>query len=198
MSAPGTHLIHVHGLDRAARADRHEGGRADRAARHGDLAAPGLAVGAKQLEAELRRSWSWTPVAKQQAGIAIGIEAIAGGDRMAVGGLHDVEAGKAATSMNSVERGRWKLVIRIYVLSPDRRRGPVVHVVLVAYDDKLRNDQIREAFPQPSKGTVLRRVIHHVIVIALLPGARERERGSTPGSRSQIRRQTSPEPHTSM
>ena len=32
--------------------------------------------------------------AKQQAGIAIGIEAIAGGDRMRVGGAHGVEAAK--------------------------------------------------------------------------------------------------------
>ena len=43
-------LIHIHGLDRARRADRHEGGRADSAARHGDFTAPGLAIGCDQFE----------------------------------------------------------------------------------------------------------------------------------------------------
>jgi hypothetical protein len=41
----------------------------------------------------------------QQAGVAVGIEAITVLDGVSVGGF-------AETSMNSVERGRWKLVRR--------------------------------------------------------------------------------------
>ena len=48
---------------------------------------------------------------EQQAGIAIGIEAIARRDRMRIGALHRRRARKRpTTSMNKVERGRWKLV----------------------------------------------------------------------------------------
>ena len=52
VGADAAHLVHIHRLDRAAGADRHEGRRADFAARHGDDAAPRLAVGRENLEAE--------------------------------------------------------------------------------------------------------------------------------------------------
>ena len=48
---------------------------------------------------------------EQQAGVAVGIEAIAARDRVRVGARIVLEPEKAETSMNSVERGRWKLVI---------------------------------------------------------------------------------------
>ena len=49
---------------------------------------------------------------EQQAGITVGVEAIARIDGVGIGGFHDAEYRQnALTSMNSVERGRWKLVI---------------------------------------------------------------------------------------
>ena len=46
------HLIEIHGLDGADRADRHEGGRADDAARHGDFAEARAAARGFQGEGE--------------------------------------------------------------------------------------------------------------------------------------------------
>jgi len=48
-------------------------------------------------------------VAEQQAGVAVGIETIAGPNRMRIGAPHHIEPQSADTSMNKVERGRWKI-----------------------------------------------------------------------------------------
>ena len=44
VGAERTHLVHIHRLDAAGRADRHKSGRADGAARHIDTAAPGRTI----------------------------------------------------------------------------------------------------------------------------------------------------------
>lgn len=47
------HLVHIHGLDRASRTDRHEGRCAHHAARHGNLALTSSAVGCQHFEFEV-------------------------------------------------------------------------------------------------------------------------------------------------
>src|SRR5690606_4788151 len=53
------HLVKIHRLDSAAGAHRHEGRRADCAAWHRNLAAPGIAIGRKQAELESVSHWSF-------------------------------------------------------------------------------------------------------------------------------------------
>ena len=84
-----------------------------------DLAAARRAVGRDQAEGK-RRQVMLTTATEQQAGVAVGIEAIAGLDRMRIGALASTSRPQnAATSMNKVERGRWKLVI---ITSTARKR----------------------------------------------------------------------------
>ena len=47
----------------------------------------------------------------EQARIAVRIETIARRDRVRIGALHRSRPQNAATSMNKVDRGRWKFVI---------------------------------------------------------------------------------------
>ena len=109
IGAGRAHVVVVHALDRRLRADRHEGWRAHRAVRRRDFAGARGAVGGDQAEGE--GSWTWElHSSEQQTRIAIGIEAIAAIDGVGIGAPHDVEAAEGETSMNSVERGRWKLV----------------------------------------------------------------------------------------
>ena len=68
-------------------------------------AAPSMAS-RRRKRSDMRRRRS-ARLAEQQAGVAVGIEAIARRDRMRIGALHARRARQnAATSMNSVERGR--------------------------------------------------------------------------------------------
>ena len=80
----------VDGLDRRRRAHGHEGRRADVAARRGDLAEARAAVGGHERESEALAHGRGRRV--EQAGIAVGVEAIAGRDGVGVGGAHGVEA----------------------------------------------------------------------------------------------------------
>ncbi|KFJ35179.1 hypothetical protein DK59_2715 [Brucella abortus bv. 4 str. 292] len=47
------HLVHIHRLHGASRADRHEGGRAHHAARHGNLTLTSRAITRENLESEI-------------------------------------------------------------------------------------------------------------------------------------------------
>ncbi len=76
------------GLHRRLRADRHEGRRADRAMRRGELAAPGAR---RRLRSVCRRRLGHACRAMQQTGVAIGIETIAGRNRMRIGALHRLQ-----------------------------------------------------------------------------------------------------------
>jgi hypothetical protein len=79
------HLVDGQRLDRAGGADRHEGGRADVAARGLQHAGAGRAVGGGDGRRERRPSGSASDSFPEQAAVAIGIEAVARGDRVFVG-----------------------------------------------------------------------------------------------------------------
>ena len=138
VGAERLHLIGIHRLHGRGRADRHEGRRADDAARHPDLARARGAVGLGHREGELigahtvpagnlhkGRSESSARnrcveivrpddpafyaniVPEQQAGVAVGIEAIAAFDGMCIGCAHALQPGKGR---NQHEQGRARQV----------------------------------------------------------------------------------------
>ena len=72
VGAERLHLIRVHGLDGRRRADRHEGGRADDAARHPDFAGARRAVGFVTVKVKV----SDMPVVNRHPGSPFHIEPI--------------------------------------------------------------------------------------------------------------------------
>ncbi len=94
VGAGSRHVLGEHGLDRGAGADRHEGWRAHDPARRHDGAGPRAAVARLDREGEGSAMAPHSRCRAEQAGIAIGIEAIALRHGMGIGVLHDVETGK--------------------------------------------------------------------------------------------------------
>ena len=99
-------VLGEHGLDRGAGADRHEGRRANDTARRGDGAGARLAVSGFEREGgrsgHAPRHPTHSPPGRgvlrraEQAGVAIGIKAIARLDGMRIDAPHQIEAGEGA------------------------------------------------------------------------------------------------------
>ncbi len=102
LGARSPHRVGRHRLDRRRGADRHEGRRLDGAVGGVQPAAPRRAVGGERLEAEAGHAG-----ALQQAGVAVGVEAVALGDGVGIGRLHPLEPGEGA---DQHEQGRARQV----------------------------------------------------------------------------------------
>ena len=115
IGAERLHRLRMHRLDRRRRADRHEGGRADLSARRRDRAGARRAVGRDQTKRSRKSSRMSCSAAARCADTAGRRRHSCRSDSPLRSHGHRPRASsrdrrRPQTSMNSVERGRWKLV----------------------------------------------------------------------------------------